>query len=181
MPDLDFELLPADDEGLSPADELAASVAGAVAEPGAVQPDANPAPAPFGKTWVFDFETGRFVRAGASPVPTNGFGALQQWVLMAVHSARYAHSVFTDEFGMESPDDGIGELRSAEMVSDYEQRLREAVLVHDRVTALQNFAASYNPIEGVLYISYFEVVTDEEEVVPSGDITLGRADSLAVS
>jgi hypothetical protein len=64
------------------------------------------------------------------------------------------------------------------MISDYEQHLREAVLVHDRVTALQDFKASYDPIEGVLSIHYFEVVTDEDEVVPLRDITLGRAEAF---
>lgn len=172
-----FELLPSDDETLSPADELAASAAGAVAEAGEITPEADPAPAPFGRTWVFDFETGRFVRSGTSPLPTTGFGALEQWILMAVHTARFAHSVFSDDFGMEEPEKGIGELRSGEMIADYEQRLREAVLVHDRVTALENFTASYNPIEGVLTITYFEVVTDEGEVIPMTDITLGRAET----
>lgn len=181
MADLDFELIPADDEGLSPAAELEASIAGAVAEPGAVVPLAEEAPVPFGRSWVFDFETGQFVRSGTSPTPTTGFGALEQWVLMAAHAARYAHAVFSDDFGMEEPESGIGELRTAEMVSDYEQRLREAVLLHDRITALQNFTASYDPSVGVLTISYFEIVTDEEEVVPLTDITLGRSEVSAAS
>jgi hypothetical protein len=175
--ELDFNLVPTDDETLSPADELAASIAGAVTEDGFVAslPDTSPA-VPFGRTWIFDFETGRFLRAGTSPVPTTGFGALQQWVLMAVKSARFAHAVFSDDFGMEEPDAAIGELFVAEGISDYEQRLREAVLVHDRVTALENFEATYDPVAGVLAIAYFEVVTDEEERVPVTDITLGRAE-----
>lgn len=181
MPDLDFELLPADDEGLSPPEELAASIAGAVAEPGAIIPEADPAPTPFGRSWAFDYETRRFIRAGTSPVVTTGAGALKQWILMVVNSARFAHAVFTDEFGMEHPEQGIGDLRAAQIVSDYEQRLREALLVHDRITALQEFRASYDPTQGVLFITYFEVVTDEEEVVPLTDVTLGRADMLAVS
>lgn len=178
MPDLDFELLPADDEGLSPARGLQASIAGAVAEPGAIIPEPTDAPTPFGRSWAFDFEKGRFIRAGSSPIPTAGFASLQQWILMMAHSARYAHRVFSDDFGIEHPTDGIGELRAAELVSDYEQRLREGLLVHERVTGLENFDAAYDPSTGVLTIAYFEVVTDEEEVVPVQDVTLGRADSL---
>lgn len=176
--DLGFELLPSDDEGLSPTAARAAAVAGAVAEPGAIVPEPDVGPEPIGRSWLFDFEAGRFVRAGSSPLPAHGLAALEQWVLMAAHAARYAHSVFTDEFGMEHPDGGIGELGTAAMISDYEQRLREAILVHDRITALQDFRASYNPIEGVLSIAYFEVVTDEEDVVPLADVTLGRAEAL---
>jgi hypothetical protein len=175
MTDLDFELLPADDEGLSPSEELAASIAGAVAEPGAVVPEADEAPRPFGRSWAFDFEKGTFIRSGSSPTPVNGISSLIQWVLMTLHSARYAHRVFSDEFGMERPDDGIGELRTAEMVSDFEQRFREAVLVHDRITALENFEATYDPTQGVLTITYFEIVTDEADNVPVTDITVALA------
>jgi len=170
--DLDFELLPSDDEGLSPAEELQAAIAGAVAEPGAIIPQAEEAPRPLGRTWIFDFEAGRFVRSGGSPAPTSGFGAVQQWVLMAAHTARYAHKVFSDEFGMERPEEGVGELSGTEIVSDYEQHLREAVLVHDRITALDKFVAAVDPLSGDLVISYFEIVTDEEEVVAFSDITM---------
>lgn len=173
--DLDFELLPSDDEGLSPAEELQAAIAGAVAEPGAVIPQAEEAPRPLGRTWVFDFEAGRFVRSGGSPAPTSGFGAVQQWVLMAAHTARYAHKVFSDEFGMERPEEGVGELSGTEIVSDYEQHLREAVLVHDRITALDKFVAAVDPLSGDLIITYFEIVTDEEEVISFSNITLGEA------
>lgn len=173
--DLGLELLPSDDEGLSPADELTAAIAGAIAEPNAIVPQAEDAPTPFGRTWVFDFEEGRFVRSGSSPAPTAGFGAVQQWVLMAMHSARYAHSVFSDNFGMEQPEQGIGEMIGAEVISDFEQHLREAVLVHERITALDKFKASIDPTTGDLTISYFEVVTDEDEVISFSDITLGEA------
>lgn len=173
--DLSFELLPADDEGLSPADALSAAVAGATAVPGAVVPQAEEAPQPFGRSWVFDFEAGRFVRVGGSPAPTHGFGAVQQWVLMAAHSARYAYRVFSDSFGMEGVDQGIGELPSVEIISDYEQHLREAVLVHDRITALNRFTAHLDAAAGAVVIDYFEVVTDEEETISFGNITLGEA------
>lgn len=176
-PDLEFELLPADDEGLAPDEARGAAVAGAVGE--AVAPEAEPPPVPFGRSWTFDFTAGRFVRAGSSPVPATGFAALEQWVLMVAHTARYAHRVFSDEFGMEHPEAGIGELEVAAMISDYEQHLREAILVHDRVTGLENFKASYDSTEGVLTIESFDVVTDEEDVVPVTDVTLGRAEVFA--
>lgn len=178
---LDFTLIPADDEGLSPAQELEASIAGAVAEPAAIEPQAAQEPAPFGRSWAFDFEERRFVRSTGSPLGVSGLEALHQWVLMVVHSARFAHRVFSEQFGMEHPERDIGQLRAAEMVSDYGQRLREAVLVHDRITALQNFRAHFDPVEGALRIDYFEIVTDEDEVVQVGDVTLGRADSLVAA
>jgi hypothetical protein len=170
--ELGFALLPADDEGLSPAQARAAAVAGALAEPEDVVPQAEDAPVPLGRTWVFDFAEGRFVYSGGAPAPTSGAGAVQQWVLMAMHSARLAHKVFSDNFGMEDVDRPIGELTDAEIVADYEQHLREAVLVHERVTALDKFTASIDRVGGVLNVEYLEIVTDEQEVLSMGDITL---------
>lgn len=166
MTDLDFTLLPADDGDISPAQDLEAAIAGAVAESSVVAPEGEEAPVPFGRSWWFDFEAGRFVRAGSSPVPTTGLDSLAQWVLMVMHSARFAHSVFSDRFGMEYPDAPLGHLDTGEMVGDFEARLRDAVLEHDRITALNSFEASFDPTQGVLSIDYFEIVTDEEEVVP---------------
>lgn len=163
--DLGFELLPADDEGLSPAQELDAAIAGATVEPGAIVPQAEDPPEPLGRTWAFDWASGQFRAAGGGPAPISGLAAVEEWVQMVVHSARYAHRVFADEFGMEGPEEPIGTMAGAEIVSEYEQHLREAILVHDRITALEKFQAVWSPAAGVLTIAYFEVVTDEEEVV----------------
>lgn len=89
-----FSLLPVDDPQLSPDEQVAASVAGALAPPSSQTPVAEPAPMPFGRSWQFDFEEGQFIRAGGAPADTQGFGALEQWLLMAAKSARYAHAVF---------------------------------------------------------------------------------------
>lgn len=177
---LGLDLIPSDDEGLSAADELAAAVAGAVAEPGAIIPQPEEAPTPFGLTWAFDWSRGQFIRAGGSasgsPSPITGFAAVQEYVQMILHTSRYAHSVFSDEFGMEQSEEPIGKLAGAEIISEYEQHLREAVLVHDRITALDKFSARFDNAEGVLVIAYFEVVTDEEDVISFSNITVAEAD-----
>lgn len=170
--DLNLELLPSDDEGLSPDEELAAAVAGAVAEPNAIVPQTEDAPTPLGRTWAFDWSLGQFVRSGNAPAPTSGFGAISEYVQMVAHSARYAHRVFSDQFGMEGPEEPLGELTDAEIISDYEQHLREGVLVHERITALDKFSASFDGAAGVLVIAYFEIVTDEDGVISFSDLTL---------
>lgn len=199
----DFPLLPTDDLEVSADAALDAAVASALEQ--FPTPAQGTAPVPFGRTPLFDFGTGRFVRRGgvvvgqhgalypspslfpsptlfpsaggqdvvlgAAPAMVEGHEALAQWVMMTIHSARFAHAVFTDGFGMELPDSILGEVADiAEKVSDWGQRLREAVLRHDRVTGLENFSATYDEDNGIVYVNNFEVVTDEGDRLSFGPL-----------
>jgi hypothetical protein len=171
--DLGFEMLPPDDEGVSAEADLEAAAASALEDAGAETAAEDEEPArPFGRTWVFDFGKGRFVRQGGAPAETRGAGALQMWCLMAVHSARYAHRVFSDDFGMEHPEDPMGRLLTDERVAEYAERLQEALLVHDRIVAVENFDAAFDPSQGVLLIRSFDVVTDDEDRIPFDGLTI---------
>lgn len=175
MADLDFDLLPADDEGLAPADDLAAAAASAFASADEGVPEADlPVPMPFGKTPLFDFERGRMVRQGGSPVYVRGRRALEQRCLMAIHSARFAHAVFSDAFGMERPEAPRGDAVSVEAAAEFGRRLRDALLPFDRVVAVENIEVDF-PEDGVMFIRNFDVVTDEEERIPFSDIRIERA------
>lgn len=174
MADLGFTLLPADDEGVLPDDDLAAAAAGALAEPGDIVPLVAVEQTPLGMSWLFNFETGRFDRAGGSPVPVYGLDALKQRCLMAIYSARYAHAVFSDEFGMEKPDELIGEVSVAELIADYEQHFTEALLRVEGVAAVENFDLVYDPTTGITTIRNFDVVaaTEENDRVSVGGLQL---------
>lgn len=121
-----------------------------------------------------DLELGR-VLGQSDPgevVWVTGLRALEQWCLMAIYSARYAHPVFSENFGMESPESGIGELVDVgEFISDYGDRLTEALLVHERIAAVENIEGSFDEEEQTILIT-FEVVTDEEERLSIGPLTL---------
>lgn len=156
-----FTMLPADTAS-SPADDLAAAVAGALATPQSTLPVTPATPQPFGNSWEFDFEAGQFVRTGSSPKAAAEFAALEQWCLMAIFSARFAHPVFSDDFGMEEPDALMGEFAIGEALADWQQHLVEALLVHDRVTSIEDLDLSWDPSTGVLTINAMTVVTDEE-------------------
>lgn len=166
-----FSMLPADAQS-TPSDDLSAAVAGALAVPQSTLPVPAAVPQPLGNTWVFDFEAGQFVRAGSSPAVTSDLGALEQWCLMAIHSARYAHPVFSDEFGMEKPDAPIGEFAQGEVLADWQQSLVEALLVHDRVSAVEDIDLSWDPSTGILTINGMTVVTDENAGVTVSDVSV---------
>lgn len=168
----EFTLLPADDPQTSPADDLAASVQGALAIADVTTPVDAGAPPPFGRTWRFDYEHGQFIRQGRSPAETSGFGALEERCLMAMHSARFAHAVFSDDFGMEYPDSVIGEFAVGEALADWERHLIEALMVLDRVTSIQNVQLRWDPMVGILYIDTLDVVTDEDQTLTISDVAL---------
>lgn len=171
--DLGFELLPADDDPQLPPDvALDAAAASAAADP-SLQPVVEDPPEPFGRTPLFDFEAGRFVRRGGSPVWVTGFEALKQRVLMAILSARYAHSVFSDEFGAEGLNGLLGRL-DEQVTDDARQIIRDAVLVLDRVVDV-TLTPSFDPLSGILSIPDLTVVTDEDVELPFSDLNLNLA------
>lgn len=173
----DFTLIPADDEAVTPDADLDAAAASALAEPGDVAGDED-APEPFGRTPAFDFAAGRFVRQGGSPAWVTGLDSLKQWCLMALHSARYAHPVFTEDFGHEFPTSTVGTAgpEAVEEADDFFARLRDAWLVHDRIADVQGRGV-YDPVAGAVILTDLVVITDEEVELPFPDLRFSTTEN----
>lgn len=171
--DLGFELVPPNDDVLSPEDDLNAAAASALDDPTVPVVVDGDAPEPFGVSWLFDWSTGRFLRHGQSPARVSGTDALIQWCMMALNSARYAHPVFSDEFGIEKPLDGLGSAGALaeEFASDWGRKTREALLVHDRIVDV-SVTPKYDPVEGVVVVDDLVVVTDEDVELPFPDLRI---------
>lgn len=161
--DLGFTLLPADDAGLSAADELLAAAASALAPDFTEAP--GQAPIPLGRTWLFDFERGVMQRRGTRPAEALGADALEVWCLTAIHSARYGHWVFSDEFGVEEPDEWIGDLPDGVLLRRIERGIRRALTVHDRIEDVTDFVMWADPADGTVYIDSFTLQQDEDDHV----------------
>lgn len=172
-PELDFELLPQhDDDALTPEQELDAAEAAAIEPPLSEEvPEEEDVPDPPGRSWAFDHDRRRMVRSGSSPAETRGLDTLAQRCLMAVHTARFAHPVFSDEFGMESPDDLRGETVEAEDVADWEERLREALLAVEGVSEVEFDLVEYDRDTGDVLTS-FTVTSDDGATLPFDDLAL---------
>jgi hypothetical protein len=168
----DFTLLPADDPQSSPDEDLAAAAQGALAITDASAPVDEPPPQPFGLTWQFDWQAGQFVRIGQSPAQSSNLDAVAEWCQAALHSARYAHPIFSDVFGMESPDGVIGEIAEGEALADWQRSVVDALLVHDRITSVENISLDWDPSTGILTVLSMDVVTDEDQTVTVSDVTL---------
>jgi hypothetical protein len=158
---LGLDLIPPDGDPVSPEEDLAAAVAGALDAPAEATEDA---PVAFGRTWAFDYEAGRFVREGGRPRPVAGLDAFEVWCGMAVRVARFAHPIFSAGFGMDEPENVIGEAANTlEVFGDWGDRLREALLVHDRAQGVEDYDARWDMNEGEVSATW-RVVTDAGDV-----------------
>lgn len=150
------------DEGTTPDEELAAAAASARAAIEGFVAIEEP-PEPLGMTWLFDFDAGRFVRRGGAPVEVYELNAIHIWAHAALRTARRAYSVFTDEFGMDEPQALVGLLAPAELLAEYEARIRAALIVHDRIATVTEFAATF--VDDSVYIT-FTIFTDSGNSLP---------------
>lgn len=175
MPDLtdDLELIPPADTALSAEVQLDLAAQEALEDPLSEEEEgSDDFTIPFGRTWAFDFVTRTFIRSGTAPAEVRGQAALQQWILTALHTARGAHASCPDEFGMEDVDDWIGDVDPLEAMADFEARLRDALLVHDRIAEIDDFEYELSPADGVIFIRSLVIITDEEEAVPLLDVEI---------
>lgn len=173
--DLGFELVPPDENAVSPLDDLNAAAASAVSDPGTAAEAAVDPVEPFGVSWAFDYVAGRFKRQGTSPGRVEGTSALVEWCMTALNSRRYAHAIFSDEFGMEKPQGtrrGLPAGRAAEeYASDWGAKAREALLVHDRIVNVA-MTPLYDPVKGLITIDNLVVVTDEDVELAFPDLQI---------
>jgi hypothetical protein len=151
--DTGFELLPADGPEVSPDEELAAAIA-----------DTDPAttiqpPQPLGRGWAFDPARGQFITYGSEPVRVSGEGELREWIDKALHTARFAHPIYSDQFGIDTVE-LIGRTPTADLVASHIQAIKDALLAHDRITDVKDFKVSADPSTDYLAFA-FTVVLDE--------------------
>lgn len=161
--DIDALFLPVEELGPDP--DVAAAEASALEDPRDVPVTEDP-PVPFGRSWLFDWSAGRFVRQGRSPTPVSGTMALREWLITASRSAWNAHAVFSKNFGTERPESALGRVGSEALLEagDWAARLREAWLVHDRIVAVEGL--DVRMIDDTIWLGPFTVVTDENEEIP---------------
>lgn len=153
----DPTLLPADGPDVTPDDELAAAL-------DALAVDTGDAPKPLGRGWAFDFSAGDFVFHGQGPARVDGTDELRVWCEKALRTARLAHAVYSDDFGSDVVE-LIGAQPTPELIGEYQQAIEDALLVHDRVSAVQDFAFTTSPDTDYV-LGSFTVVTDEGDEIP---------------
>lgn len=116
-------------------------------------------PQPFGRSWRFDFINGGFFMDGGAPKETYELDSLIVWVEKTLRTDRYAHPIYSDSYGIEGPFDVIGQQADDEVLSAYQDAITEALLIHDRITAVEDFSFQQDPFDDAVYAS-FTVILD---------------------
>lgn len=154
--DTGFSLIPGDDE-LTADQRLEATLKGLVPSQ---QPDV---PRPLGRGWAFDWATGQFVSHGNAPAAVSGVQQVRMWVEKTLRTARLAHLIYSDEYGTDDPFSEVGKQFTPALAGMVARRVSEALLVHDRITAVKDFEFQGGPSEALLVVE-FTVVLDQEEI-----------------
>jgi hypothetical protein len=161
-----FSLVPLE-EGADPEAVLDAAEASVLDDPFAATETDDP-PVPFGRSWAFDYDNGRFFRSAGAPAETRGVSTLVEWINATMRTAAGAHPIFPPEIGIERPEDFLGAADPTEALSDFEDRLRTALLAHDRIQDVREFEADIDFSKGIITVTNLLIVTDQEDVVPIG-------------
>lgn len=161
-----FSLVPLE-EGADPEAVLDAAEASVFDDPFAAAEGEDP-PIPFGRSWAFDYDKGRFIRSAGAPAETRGVATLIEYVNAAMRTAAGVHPILPPEFGIESPEDFLGTVDPTEALSDFQDRLRRALIAHDRIEDVRSFEADWDPSLGIITVTNLLIVTDQEDVVPIG-------------
>lgn len=158
--------LPTDDEPPSAEDALAALERSLDDDPDLDDfIVAEDAPQPVGKSWAFDFVTGRFVKGGGrGPLATHHYTTLRTWIEKCLRTDRGAHPIHPPDYGMERPFDMIGQHVDDVLGGDLEGRVTEALLFHPRITDVRDFAADYDPNDEHAFLSFTAVLDDDTEL-----------------
>lgn len=106
------------------------------------QQQTEPAPK-YGKSWLFDFEKGDYVLDGAGRlVEADGQTAWAQWCVFAVLTQRFAHVIYSFDYGAEI-DAALRQPSRKAVESELERVITEALLVDPRTQTVRDFSFAW--------------------------------------
>jgi hypothetical protein len=169
-------LLPVEDEPPSPEEELARADEEAEEFPESDDLIATEEERlPIARSWAFDFEHNRFARglAAQGPAETRGVMTLRYWIEKCLRTARGAHPIHPEEYGIDRSGRGVyGAPLAQTRGADLEQRIRDALMFHDAISEVTEYESSYSPDDDLLSVS-FHVVLDDDVVLEITDLAIG--------
>lgn len=122
-------------------------------------------PVPLGRSWQFDFSTGRFVRSRSGAIAqTRGLDTLRSWILKALHTPRGASPALPDSFGIDGG--GLNSLLGGstdEDVAQIAELITDALTTHPRIAAVRDFTVALD--DEAAAISFRVVLDNDEELL----------------
>lgn len=121
---------------------------------------------PIGRGWAFDFQEPGFRRgvSGRGVLATRGVETLRGWIDKALRTARGAHAVHPDDYGMDDPWRLIGTPLSRAPIAEYEDDVRRALTFHPRIADVTDFRVALDPDVPAVELQ-FTVVLDDDTAV----------------
>jgi hypothetical protein len=102
------------------------------------QQQTEPAPQ-YGKSWLFDFEKGDFVLDGTGRVvEADGHTAWVQWCVKTVLTQRFAHVIYSFDYGTEL-EEALKQPSRKAVEAELERVITEALLVDPRTEMVRDF------------------------------------------
>lgn len=96
------------------------------------------------KSLLFDFEQGDFVFDGAGrPVEADGYTAWVQWCQFAVLTERFAHLIYSPDFGAEITK-AKNQPNRAAVQSYLEREISEALMIDPRTETVRSFSYAWS-------------------------------------
>lgn len=163
----DFELLPTLEDGLTSDERLDA----AIARIDGVTTDIDlgdvesAGPAPYGRSWSFDFVNGAFVRHGESPAETTGIDTLKTWCEKALLTFAAEMVIYPEWYGIERIE-VIGAQMERATMKELAEAARDALLGHDRLTRVEDIAIERESLDDDYAVISLTVVTDTDDRIP---------------
>jgi hypothetical protein len=129
-------------------------------------------PPPIGRSWAFDWQLRNFARGHGhrGPQPTRDEATLQQWIIKALRTARGAHPVAPELYGLpQASIEGMIGGPAGVVPPDLEQRVSETLLEHPRITEVRDFVYAHDPNDDRLFVSFtYELDGGQEEATVEG-------------
>lgn len=150
------DLQAAEDELLTRDDEAPADTA------------TSPAAEPIGRSWQFDFATGRFTRSRAGALThTRGLDTLRSWILKALHTPRGASPALPVDFGV--PYGGINSLLggpASELdTATVAEAITEALVAHPRIAAVRDITIDIGEADEAAFVKFTVQLDSDEELL----------------
>ena len=169
---IDTVFVPQTDEPLEPVDAVAALEQALEAQPSAVDLVlAEAEPPPLGRSWWFDWQARRFLTGGRSPLQVRGMQTLGVWVEKCLRTARGAHAIHPAGYGLPTGSEIIGGPAGV-VPADLEERIRDALTFHPRITDIRGFTYDYTTSEDFLAVSFTAVIDGGAEELPFRNLQL---------
>jgi hypothetical protein len=164
--------LPEEEEPVAPEEALAEMEQALLDEPAEADLIVGAPPPPLGRSWAFDWQLRNFARGQGhrGPQPTRGEATLQQWIIKALRTARGAHPVAPETYGVpQASIEGMVGGPVGVVPPDLEQRVTDALLEHPRITEVRDFAYEHDPSGDWLRVGFsFELDGGEDELAVEG-------------